>query len=308
MAVTPPTLLRPHTGHRHFLEAAWLSLQRTPHTGLERWMRFGLVVRGALYLVPGFFTLQWAFGRHHQPMDSSNTIDLAGASLAGRALLALIAVGLAGYAGWGVLRAVMDPLRRGHRLGGIVQRIGYLASAVAYTGLWWATVGVITGRALQVSPAQDWSVAMLARPFGGPAVVIIGLCWIFGSGIAQVVSGWRRTFARDLLLEHMGPQERRAAVGLGAIGLISRGLVFTLIGVLLVAAALHLQRGAPGGLEGALGELARQRFGAILLGAAGAGLMVFGAYSAMCARWLRIDLRIARVTMRPPPLHDDRGC
>jgi hypothetical protein len=248
-------------------------------------------VRGALSFVPGLFALQWSLGRHARPMDPASTIDLAGSSPFGRLLLALIAVGLAGYAGWGLLRAVVDPLRRGRSPGGIAQRIGYLASAVAYAGLWWATVGVLSGRVPSVAPAQEWSVAMLARPFGGFVVASIGVCWIVGSGVAQIRTGWRRTFLRDLAFERIGARERHFATVLGSIGLIARGLVFALIGVLLIATALHAANAAPGGLDGAFRTLDHRPFGRLLLGSAGAGLMCFGVYAAMCARWMRIGLR-----------------
>jgi hypothetical protein len=119
-------------------------------------------------------------------------------------------------------------------------------------------------------------------------VAVIGLCWIFGSGIAQIVMGWHRTFERDLALERMGRIERGWAIGLGRVGLVSRGFVFTIIGVLLVAAAFRVAPHSSTGLEGALIELAHQPFGLALLGAAGLGLMTFGAYSAMCARWMRM--------------------
>jgi hypothetical protein len=75
---------------------------------------------------------------------------------------------------------------------------------------------------------------------------------------------------------------------LGRVGLVARGIVFTLIGVLVVAAALHHRVQPDSGLEGALKEIAHQPFGRALLAAAGAGLMSFGVFSAMCARWMRL--------------------
>jgi hypothetical protein len=259
-----------------------------PRRWIERLSRLGLVVRGFIYFVPGVFALQWALGQPRQSMTQTSAIELVAHQPLGRALLVVVAIGLAGYAAWGGFRAFSDAQHRGHSPTGIAMRFGYAMSAVAYLGLLLATLRLLAGTPSQAAKQADWSLALLARPFGGVVVVVVGLCWIFGSGIAQIVTGWRHSFDHDLVLERMGRAERDWAIGLGRVGLVSRGLVFTLVGVLLVAAALHLQQGQKAGLEGALTEIARQPFGRALLGTAGLGLMTFGTYSAMCARWMRM--------------------
>ena len=274
----------------------------THEAGWRRWFdllsRLGLVVRGLIYFVPGVFALEWALGRHRHPMTQASTIDLISHQPWGRALLVVVAIGLAGYAIWGVLRATLDPLRRGHSPMGIALRFGYLTSAIAYLGLMVATIRLLAGRLTHVEQHQDWTVGLLAHPYGRAALVVIGLCWIFGAGLMQVVMGWRRTFEKDLMIERMTLTERRWATGLGRVGLVSRGVVFTIIGVMLVAAGLHPQARSDMGLEGALTQLAHQPFGRTLLGAAGLGLMTFGFYSAMCARWTRMR-RAGGVTRKP---------
>ena len=260
--------------------------------------RLGLVVRGLIYFVPGAFALQWALGQHRQLLTQASTIDLIGHQPWGRALLVVVAIGLAGYAIWGMLRAILDPLRRGHSPMGIALRFGYLTSAIAYLGLLIATIRLLAGSLAHVEQHQDFTVGLLAHPFGRAALVVIGLCWIFGAGLMQVVAGWRRTFEKDLMLEHMSLNERRWATALGRVGLVSRGIVFTIIGVMLVAASLHSQTQSDMGLQGALMQLAHQPFGRTLLGAAGLGLMTFGLFSAMCARWARMH-RASRVTSKP---------
>ena len=266
-------------------------------TWFEWLSRPGFVIRGIIYFVPGTYALEWALGRHRQPMSQASAIDVIGQQPLGRVLLVIVAAGLAGYAAWGVIRAIGDPLRRGHSPVGIALRLGYATSALAYLGLLAATIRLLTGSLSHVEQHQDWTAALLARPFGAVIVVAIGLCWVFGSGITQVVMGWRHSFERDLEWGRMSRFERRLAPVLGRVGLVSRGIVFTLIGVLLVAAPFQLHSRPDIGLEGALLELARQPYGRVLLGAAGLGLMAFGAFSVMCARWTRMH----RVTGQPGP-------
>ena len=79
---------------------------------------------------------------------------------------------------------------------------------------------------------------------------------------------------------------------MGRIGIITRGVVFAIIGIYLVAAAFHANPHHQTGTDGALLGLARQPFGLALLAGAGIGLIIFGVFSIMCARWARMRWRV----------------
>jgi len=279
------------TVHAHELPPAPVrrigSFYRHPRRWVESMSRFGLVVRGIIYFVPGALALEWACGRPRHTMSQAGTIDMIGHQPLGRFLLAIVATGLAGYAAWGFVRAVFDPLHRGTSPVGLVLRTGYLTSGFAYLGFTLATLRLLAGRTGELGPG-DWTARVLAWHYGAALLFAIGICWIFGSGLSQILIGWRRTFQKDMALDRLRPAERRWMLALGRIGLVSRGLVFTVIGILLVAASLHPQARTETGLDGALLEIARQPFGRALVALAGLGLMTFGGFSAMCARWLRM--------------------
>jgi hypothetical protein len=250
--------------------------------------RFGLIVRGIIYAVPGALALREALGTHGGAMTQSGAIEMIGHQTYGRLLLVAVAVGLAGYALWGVIRAVFDPLRKGHSPLGLVKRFGFVTSAVAYSGLLVATLRYLTGGLPQIARPYDLTAGLLAKPFGAWLLGILGLCWIAGAGIAEIVRGWRGSFEKDLDLARRGSGERRWAMRLGRFGIVARGVVFTIIGMLMVGAALHANSGHADGMDGALLALAHQPFGRMLLAAAGLGLIAFGLFSAMCARWIRM--------------------
>ena len=254
---------------------------------VERLSRYGHVVRGVIYLLPGFIALRLALGDHGDVMTQTGAIEMIGRQPQGRALLVAIAVGLAGYSLWGVIRAVLDPLHKGHSALGVVQRLGYVTSALAYAGLFAATVRFLSGTMRHMARPHDWTAGLLAKPFGEWLVGIIGLCWI-GGGIAEIARGWSRSFEKDLELGRVSPGERRWAGALGRFGIVARGVVFAIIGALLIAAALHAGPYHASGLDSALLALARQPHGRLLLAAAGLGLMSFGVFSIMCARWARL--------------------
>lgn len=259
---------------------------------IERFARFGLIVRGIIYLVPGVLALQLAIGTHGAAITQTGAVEMIGHQPFGRVLLVAVAVGLAGYALWGVIRAVFDPLRKGHSPLGLAKRFGFVMSALAYGSLLVATLRYLTGTLGHIAKPYDWTAGVLANPLGAWVVGIIGLCWIAGAGIGEIVRGWRGSFREDLDLGRMGPAERRWAMSLGRFGIVARGVVFTIIGMLLVGVALHANPHDGYGMDGALLALAHQPFGRMLLAAAGLGLIAFGVFSAMCARWMR--MRVAR--------------
>lgn len=284
-------------------QAAGLARAAAGNSWTGRLARFGMIVRGVIYFVPGALALRMAMGQQHASMTQQGAIEMIGQQPFGRLLLIVVAVGLGGYAIWGVVRSVFDPMDRGHTPIGIVQRTGYLISALAYAGLFAATLRYFADSRAHLVP-QDWTASLLARPFGAVVVAVVGLCWIFGSGLMQIVQGWKGSFERDLDLARMSRAEEQLARRLGRIGLVSRGIVFTVIGVLLLAAAARARPHLDVGLDGALMQILHQPFGRLLLGAAGIGLMAFGCYSAMCARWLRIPHAASgsSVPFRPSPL------
>ena len=254
---------------------------------VERLSRYGHVVRGVIYLLPGLIALRLALGVHGAAMTQTGAIEMIGKQPFGRGLLVAIAVGLAGYSLWGVTRAILDPLHKGHSAVGVFQRLGYVTSALAYAGLFVATLNYLAGTLQHMAKPHDWTADLLAKPFGEWLVGIVGLFWI-GAGIAEVARGWRGTFERDLDLGRIGPEERRWAMTLGHFGIVSRGVVFAIIGMLLIAAGLHAGRYHASGLDSALLALVRQPHGRLLLAVAGLGLMSFGVFSIMCARWARV--------------------
>src|SRR5438105_3136080 len=249
--------------------------------------RFGYVVRGVIYLVPGVLALRLALGLQGAAMAPTGTIAMIGRQPFGHALLLVVLAGLVGYASWGLMRALLDPLGRGDSPQGLGRRFGYAMSALAYMSFVVFTIHVLEGSSSQGGQTQSWAALLLARPLGAWLLGIVGLCWIVFAGASEIALGWSGGFERDLRWERMHAREHWWAVRLGRIGIVARGVIFAVIGFLLIAAALHSNPQRAGGMGEALEEIARQPFGRTLLAAAAAGLVVFGLFSMMCARWMR---------------------
>jgi hypothetical protein len=170
----------------------------------------------------------------------------------------------------------------------VLERLGFASSGLAYAGITVAAVHFLLSGTSQMGKDYDWAAALLAKPSGAWLLGIVGLGWLAGAGIFQILVGWRGTFLNDLAVESMDAGERRWAATLGRVGIVSRGLLFSIIGALLVMAALHSNPHEKHGLDAALLELVRQPFGRLPLAAAALGLIVFGVFSILCAFWMRM--------------------
>ena len=60
--------------------------------------------------------------------------------------------------------------------------------------------------------SSNWTASVRAHSSGAVAVAIIGVCWVFGAGLVQVVDGWNGTFMRDSDQARMGPAAQRWAL------------------------------------------------------------------------------------------------
>ena len=203
-----------------------------------------------------------------------------------------ILIGLIGYSLWGVIRAWLDPLRKGRDAKGIIQRVGYGISGVFYALLAITTYGIITGRQLisqstsQTAQTQQTTASILSKSWGPWAVGIMAVL-VIGFGLSQIVMGVRRDFERVYQSYTLSTSQRKWIDRLGRFGTAARGVVFLLVGLFLLSAAYHHDPQQAQGIEGVLTDLVQRPYGPWLLGIVALGLVSFGIYSIMCGIWLR---------------------
>ena len=81
---------------------------------------------------------------------------------------------------------------------------------------------------------------------------------------------------------------RRASTVLGLVGSVGRGVVFGLLGVLLVGAAIDYDPNQAAGIDGTLRTIADRAYGQVLLFLTALALFAFAAYSLIEARYRRM--------------------
>ncbi len=121
-------------------------------------------------------------------------------------------------------------------------------------------------------------------------VILFGAIWLV-VGIANLRIAYKERFMRDLKKNSMSADEYRAAVWIGKLGYAARGIVFLLIGLIILQTIFGGSTGESQSFDGAMVKLAREPNGEILLAAVAIGLILFGVYSALSAKWIKINPR-----------------
>ena len=258
---------------------------RAARPWVERLARLGYAARGAVYVLVGLLAVQTAFGARRHATDTRGALHVVAQQSV--ALLAVLAVGLFGYALWRIVQGVLDAERKGSDPKGLAKRAAMVGSGLIYGGLALAAGRIALGaHEGGDSAAQAWTARLMSLPFGRWLVAAVGIGVMIG-GLQQIRRGWLAKL-HDTMERDMSAAERRLALRSGQLGLIARGVVFLLSGGFLVQAARRFDPGQVRGLAGALETLARQPAGPWLLGATAVGLIAFGAYSLLLARYRRI--------------------
>jgi Domain of Unknown Function (DUF1206) len=258
-------------------------------TGLGR---LGFACKGAVYLLIGVLAFQAATGRGGTTTDSLGALQHIVDAPFGKALLALIALGLAGYVLWRFVQALLDTDNQGTELAGLVARGGYLLSGVIYTSVALAALRLMQGTGGNGNgdqEAQDWSAQLLAQPFGVVLLVLVGL-GVLASAALQFIHAAKADFRKELNTQEMDGRTQEFASRAGRIGHAARGVTFGITGVYLLVAALHQSPEEARGLAGSLAALLEQPYGAFLLGVVAAGLAMYGLYMFVQARYRRMVL------------------
>jgi hypothetical protein len=250
--------------------------------------RIGLVAKGASFAIVGVLALRLAIGHGGKSTSREGALATLADESFGKWLLFALAVGFAAYALWRVAQAFFEREEEDHKRWG--KRIGYLARAGIYTGLAYSAVKIATGATetqSQNERARKATAQVLDWPAGRWIVAIAGAC-IVGAGLYNGYRGLSCKFAERWNTGAMSAAVRRWATRIGVVGLLARLVVFGLIGVFAIRAAIQYDPKEAIGLDGALQKLAQQSYGPWLLGLTAAGLLAYAVYCFADARYRRV--------------------
>jgi Domain of Unknown Function (DUF1206) len=261
--------------------------ERIARTPQFEWLaRAGLTARGAVYVIIGVLAVKLALGDGGKAVTQQGALHTIAKQPFGTALLVLMAIGLAGYALWRLLRAAIGHGPEGHD--DTKERVSGAFSGIAYAALCVTAVQILLGSGGGSNGHPDKAAGgVLGWPGGQWLVGIAGLI-IIGVGLTQGYKGIQRKFLEDSKTEQMSHRVRQAFTGLGVFGHVARMVVFALIGWFLIQAAVDYKPSKAVGLDGALAKLSQTSLGPLALGLVAAGLIGFGLYSIADAHYRRV--------------------
>jgi Domain of Unknown Function (DUF1206) len=252
---------------------------------LGRLARAGFVARGLVYLIVAILAVKLAIGETGTTTNQQEALRTIATQPFGKVLLILVAVGLAGYALWQLIRAAIGHGAEGADTGS--ERLAAAVSGVAYGVLCLTAVEILAGSGTEAGATKEATGGVLGWPAGTVIVAIAGVVLV-GVGIYQAYKGLARKFLAETKTGEMSENVRKGYTTLGVFGYVARAVVFALVGYGLIKAAIDYDPKKAVGLDGALHKLADTSYGPPLLWAVAVGLAGFAIYSIANARYGKV--------------------
>lgn len=258
---------------------------------LEHLARVGLIAYGLVHLLIAWLALQLAWGgASGQPADQSGALSTLAQQPLGTPLLWVLAIGLLALAVWQaaeILRWRHGWSASGQARTEAVKRTGKAAvKTVIYLALAVLAIRFATGGGQNNSSAQQQQTT--AGVFGWP-----GGRWLVGAaglaliavGAYHVYKGVTKRFLKEIDLTDCPARATRLVTRLGQAGFPGKGVALTLVGGLIVWAAVTFDPAKASGLDGALHTVLQAPAGPYLLTLVALGIAAFGAFCFVRARY-----------------------
>lgn len=247
-------------------------------------VRLGFAASGLIHILIGYIAIRVATGGGGSEADQSGALAQVASTPGGVFVLWVATVGLVALGLWLVVNAFFSPgvggrKRASHFLTNFAKGIVYLV--LAFTAYTFARGGS-TSSAGTTSSA---STRLLAGPGGAVVVGLIGV-GVFTVGVFLLARGLRRSFMKDLVVP--GGTAGTATIALGIVGYVAKAIALGAVGVLFVFAALNGNASQANGLDQGLRSLAGLPFGVVILVGVGIGLIAYGLYSFVRARYAKL--------------------
>lgn len=252
--------------------------------------RVGLVGRGVMYSVIGLLAIQLALGNGGgEEASNSGAIEWIAEQPLGKFLLVALTISLFSLAGWRLLDAALGDPVEGDEAS---DRAEYAIKGVIYAGLavgalsatianWSGSGSSSSGGGSGDSQNQQATATVLEWPAGQWIVTAVGL-GIIGYAIYM----FKKHVVDEEFLQRLSTREDWVEK-LGRAGYAARSAIFVVIGYFLTQAGLTHEPGETKGLSGALQEISGQGWGQFLLLAVAVGLLAYGLFSLVEAKYRR---------------------
>ena len=264
------------------------------HTA-QRWRaplgKAGLAAKGVLYLVLGLLAIQFARGEESgENVSQTGAFETVANQPFGTILLIVLIIGLVALICWHLIQAALgDPIEGDEAS----DRAKYFIKAVIYVFLAITAVRVLMedepsggggggggggGDQTERQAASD----LFNLPGGRLIVGLLGVILI-GVAIYQV----KKYVVDKEYMERLAPPEsaRKFLDGAGRFGYAARAVIWAMIGVFFLIAAIQYDAKESRGLSGSVQELADNSAGKVVLWLVALGFLAFGLFTLAEAKY-----------------------
>jgi hypothetical protein len=260
-------------------------------SGWYAWLaRGGLLAKGVSYGLVAALAIGVAIGTGGETTSRQGALATLAQETWGKIALIVLAAGFAAYALWRFIQAFAereDDDDEKATLKKWGKRAGYVGRGLIYASLTFSTVKLLFDAGQQQSQnakAHQTTATVLDWPAGRWLVGIGGLC-VLGAGLWNAYRAVTKKFEDKWRTGGMSETERTWGGRAGIAGHLARAVVFTLIGIFVIKAALDYDPREAIGLDGALQKVADAAYGPYLLGVTAVGLLCYGLYCLVDARY-----------------------
>lgn len=253
-------------------------------TALQVLARLGFAVNGLVHILIGALAIGIATDGGSTDADQSGAFQQLASTPGGVFLLWSIVIGMFALGLWLLISAFL--MTGGDSKRQWARRVAEAAKGLTYIALGATAVPFALGGSTSSSNSTSSLSAMLmSSPAGVVALAIIGAA-VVGVGAYFVRKGVTQKFVEDISL----PREpmRKAVLGLGISGYVAKGIAIAIAGILVIVAAVTHDPSKSTGLDGALTSLVALPFGVALLVVIAIGLIGYGLYCFVRARFARL--------------------
>ncbi len=256
---------------------------------LELASRLGYAARGAVYLTVGVLAMLAALDLTPSASGAHEAMALWARWTPGLLLVALLAGCLLAFSIWRGVQSVFDADRHGHSPRALAIRAGQAVSGLAYGALAVSALELLDGfedigEADESESARTAAAEILALPHGDGLLVTAGL-GLVAVGVGNFIQGVGQDFAKHL----DGSRALcRWAVPLARAGYIGRGLATLPLGLFLLRAGWQVRAAEARSWADALDAVEGQPFGSLIVVLIALGLIAFGLFGVVEARYRRI--------------------
>ena len=254
---------------------------------IEKMARTGYVAKGVVYGITGVLTFMAAFNMGGKTTGKTGVMEFLEKQSFGNVLMALMVLGLLWYVGWRFVQAFKDPENIGSDKKGKVKRVGFFVSAIVYLGL--AVYGIKKLIDAGSSSGGNKNFEFLSGNFGIFVFAVVGLCLI-GVSIAKFRKAYTKKFLEKFDYKSISEEKRRKVIkNTGYLGIISRGIIFAILGYFFLRAAYTSNTSDIQTTTDAFAFLRESSYGAYLMGIVAAGFVCYAIFMFAMARYRKFQ-------------------